>query len=122
MGITILREEKKRFIKIFGNRINLDEVERLLKERYEGTDFACVGIDDCLRIFTDFRQPDAGEQVLDYLYQVTGIGARAVRVRCLDQIPKNESGKTFIKNWKPKQRTGHTQVKRAVLCGEFLTL
>lgn len=118
-GYYYITGRKKRFIKIFGNRINLDEVERLLKERYEGTDFACVGIDDCLKIFTDFREPDAGKQVLDYLYQVTGIGARAVRVRCLDQIPKNESGKTLYKELEAKAEDGSYTGEKGSLCGEF---
>ena len=94
-------------------------MERLLKERYEGTDFACVEIDDCLKIFTDFRQPDAGKQVLDYLYQVTGIGARAVRVRCLDQIPKNESGKTLYKELEAKAEDGSYTGEKGSLCGEL---
>ena len=36
----------KRFIKIFGNRINLDELEQFLKEQTEDTDFACIGLAD----------------------------------------------------------------------------
>lgn len=96
-GYYYITGRKKRFVKLFGSRVNLDEVERLLKERYEGIDAACVGEDDCLRIFTDFRAADAGEQIRGYLYQVTGIGARSVSVSYMAQIPKNEAGKTLYK-------------------------
>ncbi|WP_277406728.1 hypothetical protein [Lacrimispora xylanisolvens] len=74
--------------------MNLDEVERLLKEQYEGIDFACVGTDDNLTIYTDCSSPDAGKEILDYLYRVTGIG-RVAAVRYRNNIPKNESGKTL---------------------------
>ena len=96
-GYYYITGRKKRFIKVSGSRVNLDEVERLLKEQYEEIEFACVGSDDKLVIYTDCLIPDAGGEILDYLYRVTGIRSRAVSVRCVDQIPKNESGKTLYK-------------------------
>lgn len=93
-GYYYITGRKKRFIKVSGSRVNLDEVERLLKEQYEGIDFACVGTDDNLTIYTDCSSPDAGKEILDYLYRVTGIG-RAAAVRYRNKIPKNESGKTL---------------------------
>ncbi len=94
-GYYYITGRKKRFIKLFGNRINLDEVERMLKESFEGVDFACVGTDDRLIIYTDSIKENGQEMILDYLFQLTGISARSVLVRCLDQIPKNEAGKTL---------------------------
>ena len=41
--------EEKRFIKLFGNRVNLDEVENILKN--EGIECACNGSDDKLKIY-----------------------------------------------------------------------
>lgn len=96
-GYYYITGRKKRFIKVSGSRVNLDEVERLLKEQYEGIDFACVGSDDKLVIFTDHLIPEAGEDILEYLYRVTGIGSRAAAVKHVDLIPKNESGKTLYK-------------------------
>lgn len=96
-GYYYITGRKKRFIKVSGSRVNLDEVERLLKEQYEGIDFACVGTDDNLTIFMDQLILDGGEEIIEYLYQVTGIGNRTAAVKCVDQIPKNESGKTLYK-------------------------
>ncbi|WP_349671504.1 AMP-binding protein [Lacrimispora sp.] len=93
-GYYFITGRKKRFIKVSGSRVNLDEVERLLKEQYEGIDFACVGTDDNLTIYTDCSLTDAGKEILDYLYRVTEIG-RAAAVRYRNKIPKNESGKTL---------------------------
>ena len=40
---------KKRFIKIYGNRVNLDETERLLKDII--SDCCCVGEDDYMCVY-----------------------------------------------------------------------
>ena len=77
--------------------MNLDEVERLLKEQFEGIDFACVGRDDRLIIYTDQRDKQEMERMLEYLYQLTGINSRAVNIQWVNKIPKNESGKTLYK-------------------------
>ncbi|MDR0923205.1 MAG: AMP-binding protein [Hungatella sp.] len=96
-GYYYITGRKKRFIKMFGNRVNLDEAERLLKEHFEGIDFACVGTDDNLVIYTDHREESGEELILEHLYQMTGINSRAIRIRLVDKIPKNQSGKTLYK-------------------------
>ena len=50
-GYFYIVGRKKRFLKIFGNRVNLDETERMIKVTFEGLDCACAGIDDKLYIF-----------------------------------------------------------------------
>ncbi len=50
-GYYYIVGRKKRFLKIYGNRINLDELERLLKGSFPGLDLACGGVDDHLHIF-----------------------------------------------------------------------
>ena len=56
-GFYYIVGRKKRFIKLYGNRVGLDEVERLLAARFPDTGFACVGRDDLLRIFHDSPDP-----------------------------------------------------------------
>ncbi|WP_124067997.1 AMP-binding protein [Clostridium sp. E02] len=94
-GYYYITGRKKRFLKLFGKRINLDEVERMLKESFEGVDFACVGSDDRLMIYTDSATEDGQVLILDYLLRMLGINGKSVLVRCLNQIPKNEAGKTL---------------------------
>jgi acyl-coenzyme A synthetase/AMP-(fatty) acid ligase len=93
-GYYYITGRKKRFIKLFGNRVNLDEVERLLKDQFEGVDFACSGRDDNLKIYTDMGQ-EGLLKILDYFYEMTGINSRAVQIERLEKIPKNEAGKTL---------------------------
>lgn len=94
-GFYYITGRKKRFIKLFGNRVNLDEVERLLKEYFEGVDFACLGRDDSLIIYTDTKGEEGIKEIMEYLYEITGISPRAVTIRSVSTIPKNESGKTL---------------------------
>ncbi len=80
----------KRFIKIFGNRINLDEVELLLKE--QGIDSACKGQDNGLQVF--LIEPNLIETVKDFLYKKIGIHPSAFHISIVDSIPKTSAGKT----------------------------
>jgi len=85
---------KKRFIKIFGNRVNLDETERLLKNFI--IDCACTGSDDKMVIY--ITETNREMDVKQYLSSKTGINHSAFIVRQIDAIPKNSSGKTIYAN------------------------
>lgn len=82
---------KKRFIKIYGNRVNLDETERLLKNIV--TDCACIGTDDHMVIYVTDKS--RVKVVTEFITAKTKINHNAIRVRHIDEIPKNSSGKTI---------------------------
>jgi len=82
---------KKRFIKLFGNRVNLDETERLLKTLTY--DCACTGSDDKMIIY--ITESDRLEEVKKFISAKTGINHSAFVVKQIDVIPKNSSGKTI---------------------------
>jgi long-chain acyl-CoA synthetase len=82
---------KKRFIKLFGNRINLDEIEQILKSK--GFDCACTGVDDKLTVFV--TQEDSKTAIKQMLTEITGINAVAFKVTYIEDIPKSEAGKTL---------------------------
>ena len=50
-GFYWLVGRKERFLKIFGNRINLDEAENILKTRFCDVDLACSGVDDKIHVY-----------------------------------------------------------------------
>ena len=52
-GFLFIKGRKKRFVKHYGMRVNLDEVEGLLKEMFPGVGLACVNVEDALFIFSD---------------------------------------------------------------------
>lgn len=92
-GYHYIVGRKKRFIKIYGNRVNLDETERMVKTAYEHLDCACCGEDDKMKIYiTDETQKD---NVKKFVADKTGIHFSAYDVIFIQKIPKNESGKTI---------------------------
>ncbi|MEG0509566.1 MAG: AMP-dependent synthetase, partial [Eubacterium sp.] len=86
---------KKRFIKIFGNRVNLDETERMIKTAFENTDCACTGIDDHMQIYITNAKDQVA--VKHFVTEKTGIHFSAFDVESIEKIPKNEAGKTLYK-------------------------
>ena len=90
-GFFYIVGRKKRFLKIFGNRVNLDETERLLKAEFANSDFACGGVDDKMSVFlTNESLKDA---VLTFLTNTLKLHASAFKVCPIEAIPRNESGK-----------------------------
>ena len=91
-GFYYITGRLSRFIKIFGFRISLDETERLVKSTF-GNDFACVGNDKLLCVFTSDQNVDAHELLL-FLKNKLQMNISCFRVNLLDEIPKNSYGKT----------------------------
>ena len=88
-GFYYVTGRKKRFLKIFGNRVNLDEVEHILERA--GFESVCAGEDDNMRIYvTDERVVD---NVRKYIIENTGINQAGFKVEFISEIPRNESGK-----------------------------
>ncbi len=91
-GFYYIAGRKKRFLKLFGNRVNLDEVEQLIK----GLGYICVcaGEDDHLRIYTSDMENQAA--IKSFVAGRTGIHPSAFDVIYMESIPRNEAGKIFI--------------------------
>jgi len=81
----------KRFIKIFGNRVNLDELEKLLLDN--GITSACTGKDNNLVIYI-LKQDDFAI-VKEFLTKKLGIHFSVFEIKVISEIPKNSSGKTL---------------------------
>lgn len=92
-GYFYIVGRKKRFLKIFGNRVNLDETERLIKGRFPDFDCACAGKDDAMKIFiTDATKT---KEVQSFIAEKTHLNFSAFHVVYLEKIPKNDAGKTL---------------------------
>ncbi len=86
---------KKRFLKMYGNRVNLDETERLLKAAFPEYECACAGRDDHLMIFA--LNDEILPKMRAFLSEKTGLNASGFHTMRLDAIPKNDSGKTLYR-------------------------
>ena len=94
-GYYYIVGRKKRFLKIYGNRVNLDEVDRLIKGEF-GIEAASTGIDDHMYIFV--TDTEVAESVRNFVVNKTRLNPAAFKVFVIDEIPKNDSGKTLYKD------------------------
>ena len=94
-GIYTIVGRKKRFLKIFGNRVGLDETERLIKTNFPDMECACAGKDDKMRVYVTEKEKCV--PVKTFLVQKTGLNPVAFRVTCVESLPKNEAGKILYK-------------------------
>ena len=79
-----------RFLKLFGNRIGLDECEHILRSAVT-CDCACTGTDEKMIVYiTDEAMSHAA---LEAILNATKLPATVVEVRAIDALPKNEAGK-----------------------------
>ena len=99
-GYFFIVGRKKRFIKVFGNRVNLDDTERLLSAAFPDAEFACIGQDDLLCIYTTLEAEERHRAVSEYLAQTTRLPAKVFHIFFIDAIPKNTAGKKLYSQLK----------------------
>ncbi len=97
-GYYYIVGRKKRFLKIFGNRVNLDEVDRLIKAEFDNIEVASAGVDDHMYIFIE--NAELSNRVKQFIINKTKLNSSAFKVVVIDEIPKNDSGKTLYKELK----------------------
>ena len=93
-GFYFIAGRKKRFLKLFGNRISLDYVETLLKKKLK--ECVCVGDDSKLIIYTTDDGYDEND-IIDFIVGRTKIVRTVFSVRHISEIPRSESGKILYK-------------------------
>ena len=89
-GFFSLIGRKKRFLKLFGLRVNLEEVESELQSRFK-VPVACYGSDDRLQIALEGWS--APEDVLQFLQERYQLNSSAIQVRGDVRLPRQASGK-----------------------------
>ncbi len=94
-GFYTIVGRKKRFLKMFGKRTNLQEVEHIIRQHFNLSDVACGGIDD--RLFVFVTENSVVDEIIPYLSTKLGLHPTAFRVKRLEDIPKNASGKTLYR-------------------------
>lgn len=90
-GYYYISGRKKRFLKLYGNRISLDFVESIVKEYCP--ECACVGTDVKLIVYvTDSSKIDLIKSLLS---DRISINPSAYEVRFIQEIPRTDSGKVI---------------------------
>lgn len=89
-GFFYIVGRKKRFLKLFGLRVSLDQSERIIAGEY-GIECACTGDDTKMRIY--ITREDLKDEVRQLIAEKTGLKTTCFEVNVIDSIPHFESGK-----------------------------
>ena len=93
-GFIYIIGRKKREIKLYGNRVNLDEVEIILRNK--NYDCYCVGKSDKIVIFNRSKKIAANE-ILSHISKITNLNKNSFKINSLRELPLNSNGKISYK-------------------------
>jgi acyl-coenzyme A synthetase/AMP-(fatty) acid ligase len=91
-GYYYITGRLKRFLKVFGMRLNLDEIERALEDAF-CCGVACSGVDDKLVIFVEQSSGVKAEVLQQKIVESYRIHGSAVKVCLVAMIPVTITGK-----------------------------
>jgi long-chain acyl-CoA synthetase len=91
-GFFFITGRMKRFLKVLGLRINLDEVEKAVENRF-AVPAACFGEDDKLMLFAETRDRNQLAEMSNFLTDTYGLHYSVYDVRSTDKIVVTPSGK-----------------------------
>lgn len=89
-GFFYICGRKKRFLKLFGHRVSLDECERLIQQKF-GISCACTGTDQLLIVYVESDRQT--EEIRSFLLETMKLYGHALEVRGIPEIPRNPAGK-----------------------------
>ena len=89
-GCYYIIGRKKRFLKLFGFRVSLDQSERLIAEHF-GIECACTGTDECMEIFITIEA--LVSEVRKYISMTMHMPERSFNINIVHEIPRSDSGK-----------------------------
>lgn len=92
-GYFYIKGRKSRFVKVYGNRVSLDNIELITKEKYKDIDVACTGKDDNICIFINNKLYI--QEIESYILDMFKFNKRVISVKYIETIPRNESGKVL---------------------------
>lgn len=92
-GYFYITGRKKRFAKMYGIRVSLDECEKILKKEYPDADLACSGKDDNIQIF--ITKSEAAREAALFLADRLKLNFKGVSGIYIEKIPRNSSGKVL---------------------------
>lgn len=93
-GYYYIIGRKKRFVKVYGNRVGLDELEQLIIPKYGKV--VCVGVDDHITIYTTDKNVDL-DLLIQYVSRISKINSKAFNAAYIENFPYSDTGKILYK-------------------------
>lgn len=97
-GYFFITGRKKRFLKVYGHRISLDEIDQIVKEEFGNIEFVSSGVDNCIYLFTTKKGLE--QNIKKFIANKTKLPIIAFKSMTINEIPRNESGKVMFKELK----------------------
>lgn len=108
-GFFYITGRLKRFLKLFGKRCNLDEVEHMVEQQF-GIPVACFGTDDLLMAAVEGKLADA-TAISEMLRKTLNLPASHIRVEAIDRLPRTTRGKTNYQALAQQRASNATQAQ-----------
>jgi len=89
-GFYFIIGRKTRFVKIYGLRISLDDIEKHTRSHFS-VDCHAIGTDDLITVYIDDKT--IVDEVKSYLLSIVRIYSNNIRILSIDKIPRNTYGK-----------------------------
>ena len=89
-GFFYIVGRTNRFLKLFGMRISLDELEQLISDEFL-METMCTGNDEKMNIY--ITKSDISEKVVEFIMRKTGLNQQSFEVSFKPALPRNEAGK-----------------------------
>ena len=91
-GFFYIVGRKKRFLKLCGFRVGLDECENIIKSVFD-TECACVGNDQCMTVYVTTEKEH--DKIKHYIADKTNLNSAYFEIRYIEHLPRNEAGKVL---------------------------
>ena len=92
-GYFYIKGRKKRFVKLYGQRVNLDDVENMIKGKFLNIDVACIGKDNKIVILVNNK--DCINDIELFILKKLKGNKKVISVKYVDEPLRNESGKVL---------------------------
>lgn len=90
-GYIYLKGRKKRFVKILGARVSLDEMENIIQRYYPQYSIVCAGGDNHIVLFYEDEVDE--KELIRFCEKKFLIKRKMVEAKKIDKIPRNSYGK-----------------------------
>lgn len=94
-GFFFIKGRKSRFVKLFGNRVSLQQVESFVAKR--GYDGVAQGADDRLELYIEGLPEAEIKEIRKCISNFIGVNFSAIKIIPIDTIPRFENGKVNYK-------------------------
>lgn len=92
-GFYYIKGRLKRMAKIFGNRVNLDEIEQLLKNNFQQNQFACAGLNDQFLLIGITGSNKNESEIRQFISDTLKIHPTVIKTAFISELPLTANGK-----------------------------